>query len=91
MKAERCGNTADRNVTQKEAERKLKYKSLCMERHRMCNIKCTIIPAIIGATGIATGDSKNVSESHTREMFKRFTTKYSYARKITHNAESAAV
>jgi len=44
---------ADRNVAQKEAE-KLKYKSLCTELQRMWNLKCTIVPVIIGATGIVT-------------------------------------
>ena len=33
---------ADRNVVQKEAEKKLKYKSLCIGIQRMWNLKCTI-------------------------------------------------
>ena len=45
---------ADRNVVQKEAEKKLKYKSLCIEIQRLWNLKCTIVPVIIGATGIVT-------------------------------------
>jgi len=45
---------ADRNVVQKEAKKKLKYKSLCIETQRMWNLKCTIVPVIIGATGIVT-------------------------------------
>jgi hypothetical protein len=51
---------ADRNVTQKEAE-KLKYKSLCIETQRMWNMKCVYIPAVTGATGIVTrGLRKNL-------------------------------
>ena len=53
---------ADRNVVQKEAEKKL-YKSLCIEIQRMCNLKCTIIPLIIGATGIVTRSSKKNLEA----------------------------
>jgi len=45
---------SDRNVVQKEAEKKLKYKSLGIEIQRMCNLKYTIVPVIIGATGIVT-------------------------------------
>jgi len=39
---------------QKEAEKKLKYKSLCIEIQRMWNVKCTIVSVISGATGIVT-------------------------------------
>ena len=45
---------ADRNAVQKEAEKKLEYKSFCTEIQRMWNLKCTIIPVIIEATGIVT-------------------------------------
>ena len=45
---------ADKNVVQKEADKKLKYKNLCAEIQRMWNLKCKIIPVIIGATGIVT-------------------------------------
>jgi hypothetical protein len=33
---------ADRNVRQKEAEKGLKYKSLCTEIQRMWNMKCMV-------------------------------------------------
>ena len=33
---------------------KLKHKRLCVEIKRMWNLKCTIIPIIIGVTGIVT-------------------------------------
>jgi len=45
---------AESNVVQKEAEKELKYRSLCIEIQRMWNLKCTIVPVIIGATGILT-------------------------------------
>jgi hypothetical protein len=45
---------ADRNVVQKDTEKKLKYKSLCIKIQRMWNLNCMIIPVIIGATGVVT-------------------------------------
>jgi hypothetical protein len=45
---------ADRNVVQKEADKKLKYKSLGIEIQPKWNLKCTIIPVLIGATGVVT-------------------------------------
>ena len=52
---------ADRNVVQKEAEKRLKYKSLCIEIQHMWNLKCKIIPVITGVTGIVTkGLRKNL-------------------------------
>jgi hypothetical protein len=49
---------ADRNVVQKEAEKKLKYKDL-----GTWNLKCTIIPVIIGATGIVMKSLKKNLEA----------------------------
>jgi hypothetical protein len=45
---------ADRNVVQKEGEKKLKYNSLCIGIQRMWSLECTIVPVIFGATGIVT-------------------------------------
>jgi hypothetical protein len=45
---------AGKNVVQKEAEKKLKYKSLVIEGQRMWNLTCTIMPGITGATGLVT-------------------------------------
>ena len=56
---------ADRNTVQKEAEKKLKYKSLCIEIQRMWNLECTIVPVIIGATGIVTRSLRKNLETVT--------------------------
>ena len=77
---------ADGNVVQKEAEKELKYKSLCIEVQRMWNLKCTIVLVIIGATGIVTRSLKK-----NLETLDRFTTKDSYTWNITHNTESTAM
>jgi hypothetical protein len=50
---------SDRNVIQKEAEKKLKYKTLLsIETQRIRNMKCYVIPVIIGSTGIVTKSLK---------------------------------
>ena len=54
---------ADRNVVQKKAEKKLKYKSLCIDIKRTWNLKCTIVPVIIEATGIVTRSLKKKLET----------------------------
>jgi hypothetical protein len=53
---------------QKEVEKKLQYKSLCIEMQRMWNLKCKVIPVIIGATRIVTKclryNLENILEKH---------------------------
>ena len=90
MHTDRFGNTRRQKCCAKGSGKKLKYKSLCMEIQRMWNLKCTIIPVIIGATGIVTRSLKKIGNC-TRKTFDRFTTKDSYTWNITHNTESTAV
>jgi len=44
----------DTNVTQKEAEKKLIYKGLCVEIQRKWNMKYIVIPVITGAAAMVT-------------------------------------
>ena len=81
---------AGRNVTQKNAEKELKCKSLCTKIQRMCNMTCMIIPGTTGASGIVTTNIKNLG-SHTRKTWNRFTTNDSYTWNIKRNTESPAV
>jgi hypothetical protein len=53
-----------KNVIQKEAENKLKYKNLSTEIHRMWNMKCFVIPVIIGATGIVSKSLQNILKQY---------------------------
>jgi len=77
----------DRNVIQKEAEKKLKYKHLCTEIQQMWNVKCMIILIIIGAIGRVTKGLKKFG-SYTSKIFNRCITKDSYSLFIIHTNTS---
>jgi hypothetical protein len=53
----------DRNVIQKESEKKLKYNNLSVEIQQMWNMKCFVIPVTIGATGTVTKEPKKYLET----------------------------
>jgi hypothetical protein len=50
-------------------------KNLSIEIQGMWNMKCFVIPVIIGATGIVTKELKKISGNNTRKVFNRFSTK----------------
>jgi len=83
MHTDRCGNTRRQKCC-------AKYKSLCIEIQRMWNLKCTIVPLIIGGTGIVTRSIRKNLEA-AGKTFDRFTTKDSCTWNITRNTESTAV
>jgi hypothetical protein len=59
---------SDRNVTQKESEKKLKYKNLSVEIQRMWNMKYFVIPVITGATGIVTKGLKKIWKQYQESI-----------------------
>ena len=76
---------ADRNVVQKEAEKKLKYRSLCIEIQRMWNLKCN---------NWSHWNNEKLKEKfgiYIRKTYDIFTTKDCYTWNITHNTESTKV
>jgi hypothetical protein len=77
---------SDRNVLQKEFEKKLKYKNLSIEIQRMWNMKCFVIPVIIVATEIVTKGIKKYLETPGKMLYKN-----SCTRNNTHYKESATV
>jgi 3-deoxy-D-manno-octulosonic acid (KDO) 8-phosphate synthase len=59
---------SDRNVIQKESEKKFKYKNLSIEIQGMWNMKCFVIPVIIRATGIVTRGLKNTWKQYQESI-----------------------
>jgi hypothetical protein len=83
---------ADRNITQKDAEKKLKYKSLCIEMQQMWDMKCMVIPVVGNWSHRCSNKRfKEKFRSHTRKTFNRFSTQDSYIWNIIHNTDSSAV
>jgi hypothetical protein len=81
---------ADRNVVQKEVEMKLKYRTLCIKIQRMWNLKCKIIPVIIGAIEVVTKGLKKKWKPH-QENIHQITTKHGCTWNITSHKDSTAV
>jgi hypothetical protein len=76
---------AERNVTQKEAEKELKYESLCIEIQHMWNMKCMI--DYTPGNWSDRNNNKRFKEirSHTRKTFSILATEDSYTENITNN------
>jgi len=82
---------ADRNVVQKEAVKKLKYKSLCIEMQRMLEPEMYDCTSNNWSHCNSNEKLKEKSGNCTGKTFDRFTTKDSYTWNSTHNTESTAV
>jgi hypothetical protein len=82
---------SDRNVIQKESEKKLKYKNLSVEVQRMWNMKCFVTPVITGATGIVTRGLKKYLNTIPGKHSIVSLQKNSCTRNITHYKETATI
>ena len=80
-----------RNVVQKEAERKLKYKSLMYRDTTNVELDMYDYTSNNWSHWNSNEKLKEKFGSCTRKTFGRFTTKDSYTWNITHNTESTAV
>jgi hypothetical protein len=82
---------SNRNVIQKESENKLKYKNLSIEIQRMWNMKCFVMPVIIGATEIVTKGLNEYLETIPGKHSIDSLQKSAVLRTSTHYKESATI
>jgi hypothetical protein len=86
-----CDNTSGQNCHAKGSREETKYKNLCIEIERMWNMKCIIIPVIIGATGMVTKGLKTNLEAIPVKHSTDSLHKNSCTWNVTHNTDSTAV
>ena len=87
MHTDRCGNTRRQKCCAKGSRKEIKIQEFMNRVQRMWNLKCMIVPVIIGAL-------RKLKEKFgicTRKTFDRLTIKDSYTLKITYNMKSTAV
>jgi hypothetical protein len=82
---------SDKYVIQKESEKKLTYKNLSIEIQRMWNMKCFVIPVMIGATDIVTKGLKKYLETIPGKHSIDSLQKNSCTRDVTHYKKSATI
>ena len=70
--------SGERNVFKKEAKKILKYKDVAIEIQRMWNVKKTVIPVIIGATGTILNSFRKYVSNVQETMNLRNYTKQPY-------------
>jgi hypothetical protein len=80
-----------KNVIQKEAENKLKYKNLSIEIQCLWNMKCFVIPVIIGATRIVSKSLQKYQETIPGQHSIDSLQKNCHTKNITHRKESATI
>jgi len=65
MHTDRCGNTCRQKCCAKGSGKEVKIQEFVIQR--MWNLKCTIVPVIIGATGIVTWNLRKNFEALPRK------------------------
>ena len=63
MHTDRCGNTRRQKCCAKEGGKEVKIQEFMYRDATKWNLKCTIVPVIIGATGIVTRSLKKNLET----------------------------